>query len=87
MSLEQPPFYWVEVWPIVNNTQDGPVHDEHQRVIDVRGQPIPSLYAAGECGSVFGHLYLESGNVAECFVGGRNAVAHLSTLSPMEWAL
>ena len=31
------------------------------------------LYAAGEITSIFGHLYLEAGNIAECFVGGRIA--------------
>ena len=34
--------------------------------------------AAGELGSVFGHLYMSGGNLAECFIGGeiagRNAV-------------
>jgi succinate dehydrogenase/fumarate reductase flavoprotein subunit len=28
------------------------------------------LYAAGELGGVFGHLYISGGNLAECFVGG-----------------
>ena len=28
------------------------------------------VYAAGELGGVFGHLYLAGGNLAECFVGG-----------------
>ena len=32
--------------------------------------PIPRLYAAGELGGVFGHLYLAGGNMAECFIGG-----------------
>jgi succinate dehydrogenase/fumarate reductase flavoprotein subunit len=36
----------------------------------VNGRPIPGLYAAGELGSVFGHLYLSGGNIAECFAGG-----------------
>ncbi|MBT5459219.1 MAG: hypothetical protein HOK82_21690, partial [Rhodospirillaceae bacterium] len=34
---------------------------------------IPRLYAAGEMGSSFGHLYLAGGNIAECFVTGRIA--------------
>ncbi len=38
------------------------------------GKPVPSLYAAGELGSVLGHLYLSGGDLAEGFVGGRIAV-------------
>ncbi len=79
--LAVPPFYAAEVRPIVSNTQGGPVHDAEQRVLDPFGAPIPGLYAAGECGSAFGHVYLSGGNLAECFVGGgiagRNAARRL----------
>jgi succinate dehydrogenase/fumarate reductase flavoprotein subunit len=68
-----PPFSAAYVWPIVSNTQGGPVHDERQRVIDAFGQPIEGLFEAGEIGSVFGHVYLSGGNLAECCVGGRIA--------------
>ena len=61
------------IWPIVSNTQGGPAHDERQRVLDAFGAPIPGLFDAGELGSVFGHLYMSGGNIAECFVGGRIA--------------
>lgn len=73
MPIATPPFYAVECWPVVSNTQGGPRHDERQRVLRPDGRPIPRLYAAGELGSLFGHLYLEAGNVAECFVAGRIA--------------
>jgi succinate dehydrogenase/fumarate reductase flavoprotein subunit len=73
MPIATPPFTYAPVWPIVSNTQGGPVHDARQRVRNAHGQPIPGLYAAGELGSVFGHLYLSGGNIAECFVGGRIA--------------
>jgi succinate dehydrogenase/fumarate reductase flavoprotein subunit len=73
MSLTCPPFYAMEAWPIVSNTQGGPVHDAEQRVLDPMGKPIPRLYAAGDISSIFGHLYLEAGNITECFVGGRIA--------------
>ena len=71
--IVQPPFYGASVWAVISNTQGGPVHDAQSRVIDVHGRPIPRLYAAGECGSAFGHLYLSGGNIAECFVTGRIA--------------
>jgi succinate dehydrogenase/fumarate reductase flavoprotein subunit len=73
VPIATPPFHAAKVWPIVSNTQGGPMHDADQRVLDVFGQPIPRLYAAGECGSVFGHLYMSGGNLAECFIGGRIA--------------
>lgn len=70
MAIAEPPFSAAPVWPIVSNTQGGLVHDEGQRVLDAFGRPIPGLYVAGELGSVFGHLYMSGGNIAECFVGG-----------------
>ena len=70
LPIESPPFHFAPVWPICSNTHGGPVHDARQRIIDAYGEPIPRLYAAGELGGVFGHLYLAGGNMAECFVGG-----------------
>jgi hypothetical protein len=74
--ISQPPFYFAEVWPLVSNTHGGPQHDEHWRVLDGFGQPIPGLYEAGELGGIFGHLYLAGGNLAECYIGAMRAVAH-----------
>ena len=80
--IETPPFYGAPVWATLSNTQGGPVHDAKQRVIDVYGEPIPRLYAAGELGSSFGHLYLSGGNIAECFVTGRIAGRHAAKAEP-----
>ncbi len=74
--LKTPPYYAAPVYPIVSNTQGGPRHDADQRVIDVYGNPIPGLFAAGECGSLFGHLYMSGGNLAECLIGGEIAGRH-----------
>ena len=76
VQVSQPPFYAIQAWPVVTNTQGGPAHDEHQRVVSALGTPIPGLYAAGELGSVFGHIYLLGGNLAECLIGGRIAGQH-----------
>jgi succinate dehydrogenase/fumarate reductase flavoprotein subunit len=73
LPIAEPPFFGAHVWPIVSNTQGGPAHDERQRVLDAFGAPIPRLFVAGELGSVFGHLYMSGGNLAECFIGGRIA--------------
>ncbi|MCL5960703.1 MAG: FAD-binding protein [Chloroflexi bacterium] len=73
MPIASPPFYAAEVWPIIVNTQGGPVHNARQQVLDPFGQPIPRLYAVGELGSFFGHLYELGGNLGECFTSGRIA--------------
>lgn len=79
MPIKEPPFYGMQAWPIVTNTQGGPEHNALQQVINIDGDPIPRLYALGELGSLFGHLYLEAGNISECFIGARIAAKHAWT--------
>ena len=78
------PFYGAPVGAIVTNTQGGPVHDAKQQVIDQFGDPIPRLYAAGEMGSSFGHLYMSGSNITECFVNGRIAGREIMSLRPWD---
>ncbi len=73
VPVKTPPFFFGQVWPIVSNTQGGPVHDALQRVLNPFGERIPRLYEAGELGSLWGHLYLSGGNLSECFITGRIA--------------
>lgn len=82
VPIAEGPFYAVPVWPIVTNTQGGPEHDRFQRVLDSFGAPIPRLYAAGECGSFFAHLYLLGGNLSELLISGRIAGRHAASLEP-----
>jgi len=84
VPVRTPPFYFGRAYPIVINTQGGPVHDAAQRVLNPFGEPIPRLYAAGELGSVFGHLYLGGGNLAECVVGGWTAGRNAAALAPWD---
>jgi fumarate reductase flavoprotein subunit len=81
--LEQPPFYGVEIRPSTLGIMAcGPEIDESAQVLDGQSQPIPGLYAAGECaGGVIGPRYIGSGNgIAQCVVfgrtAGRSAAAH-----------
>jgi len=74
--IEVDPYFAMEAWPLVTNTQGGPEHDEHQRVLNYKGQQVPHLFAAGELGSMFGHLYELGGNLGECFSSGRIAGMH-----------
>ncbi len=82
LPIDTPPYYGAPVWPVVSNTQGGPVRDDRQRVINVMVEPITRLYAVGELGSAFGHLYLSGGNIAECFISGRIAGPDAAGLPP-----
>ena len=82
--IRKPPFYFGEVWPIVSNTQGGPVHDRRQRVLNPFGEPIPRLFEAGELGSIWGHLYLCGGNLSECLITGRIAGSEATALAPWD---
>jgi len=84
LPIAKAPFYGAPVHAVISNTQGGPVHDAHSRVINVYGEPIPRLYAAGELGSSFGHIYMSGGNIAECFITGRIAGRHAAQLAPWQ---
>ncbi len=82
VAIKEPPFYAIQAWPIITNTQGGPEHNEKQQIVDSYGKPIKGLYAAGELGSFYGHLYQLGGNIAECFVEGRIAGKNAATEKP-----
>ena len=71
--IEQAPFYALELYPTMLNTQGGPRRNTKAQVLDAFGEPIPRLYSAGELGSMWGIIYQGAGNIAECFVYGRIA--------------
>lgn len=82
--LATPPYYATELrLYMLGLTAVGPRIDADARVLDQRSQPIPGLYAAGECsGGVLGPCYAGSGNSlanATTFgrVAGRTASAEL----------
>jgi succinate dehydrogenase/fumarate reductase flavoprotein subunit len=80
-TIKSAPFYVGEIWPVVSNTQGGPVHDAKQRIVNAYGEPIPRLYEAGEVGSIWGHLYLSGANLSECFIGGRIAGREVTAMA------
>ena len=71
--ISEGPFYSIELWPCLVNTQGGPQRDHQARVLDNAGKPIPRLYSAGELGSVWGFLYSGAGNLSEVIAFGRIA--------------
>lgn len=81
--IKTPPYYAVELGLTVINTQGGPAHDAKSRVLDVNSKPIPRLYAAGELGSFFGHLYQGGNNFPEAIAFGR--IAGLNAAKEKSW--
>ena len=73
VPLGRPPYYAMEMWPCLYNTQGGPKRNAKAQVIDVRGNPIKRLYSAGELGSLWYRNYPGGGNVSEALAFGRIA--------------
>lgn len=82
IPIGTPPFYAVPVWPLISNTQGGPQHNVKQQIVDPYGSPIPRLYAAGELGSFWAHVYLLAGNLGECLSSGRVAGTNAAAEPP-----
>jgi flavocytochrome c len=69
-----PPYYAMRLWPKVHFTMGGIRIDSKARVIDIDGQAIENLYAAGEVtGGVHGASRLGSCSITDCLVFGRIA--------------
>ena len=77
--IEKPPFYAMELYPCLLNTQGGPRRNSRGQILDAFKKPIPRLYSSGELGSMWGVIYQGAGNNAESMIfgriSGRNAAA------------
>lgn len=82
LAVKKPPFYGVQLWPVIHYTQGGPVHDAQRRILDSFRRPILRLYSAGQLGSFFGHLYQAGGNLGECLASGRTSGADAAAEDP-----
>jgi urocanate reductase len=68
------PFYAVAQWPAVHHCMGGLRINTKAQVVDVFGDVIPRLYAAGEVsGGVHGSNRLGSNAIPDCVVFGRVA--------------
>ncbi|KAK5120842.1 hypothetical protein LTR85_005909 [Meristemomyces frigidus] len=76
-----PPFYAIQLTPLLYNTQGGPQRDERAQILDPDGDVIEGLYGAGELGSVWGHAYQSSTNFSETIVFGRIAGREAAALA------
>ena len=79
--LSKPPF---KAWPIMATncfTFGGLKVDTHARVINLDGNAIPGLYAAGEVVGLYYRVYTGSTSVLRGAVTGRRAGAHAAQLA------
>ena len=80
-AISTPPYYTIRLYPKVHYTPGGVHIDQRARVIDLHGNPIPRLFAAGEVtGGIHGASRLGSCALTECLVFGRiagQAAAHM----------
>lgn len=78
--ITEPPFYAARVWPKVHHTMGGVEIDDKARVLDLDGNTITGLYAAGEItGGIHGACRLGSVAIIDCLVFGRVAGQSVST--------
>ena len=72
--LSGPVYYTIRLWPKVHHTPGGIAINSEARVLDLDGQPIKGLFAAGEVsGGVHGASRLGSCALPECMIFGRIA--------------
>ncbi len=77
------PFYALKIVPAVVCTSGGGKRNMEGEVISTEGKPIPRLYEAGECGSMFSHLYQNGCYLTEAMISGRAAAK--SAVSQKAW--
>ena len=86
-TLEVAPFYALEVAPAITGTHGGPHVDGNARVLDVDGNPIGGLYAAGNCAGIGapGMVYPgPGGSIGPALVFCHLAAVHASAAEPIE---
>jgi succinate dehydrogenase/fumarate reductase flavoprotein subunit len=72
--INHPPFYVIETVPAISFTFGGIAIDDHARVLDEAGRPIPGLFAAGaDAGGLFAGAY--AGGLAAALVFGLRAAS------------
>jgi len=72
--IETPPYYGMRLWPKVHHTMGGLRINTNAEVLNLDGEKIEGLYAAGEItGGIHGASRLGSCSITDCFVFGRIA--------------
>lgn len=84
-SITTPPFFASICHPSFLNTDGGPVRNEKGQILDLEGEVIPRLYAAGEFGSIWTNMYQGACNIGEGMIFGRIAVRDMLELPAKEY--
>lgn len=80
VKIEHPPFYAVVAVPGTSHFNGGLKIDSDMRVLDVWGEPIPGVYAAGEVtGGFHGSGYMSATHVGSALIFGHGAGIHAAT--------
>ncbi len=79
-----PPYYAIEIRRGAANTQGGPKHNADYQVVDTFDNPIPRLFAGGECAATYPYQYNGGGNLAEAISSGRIAARRIAALDSWE---
>ncbi|MDR2800623.1 MAG: FAD-binding protein, partial [Desulfovibrio sp.] len=83
MPLDKGPFYIVAQWPSVHHCMGGLRINASGQVMDIWGDPIPNLYAAGEvAGGVHGANRLGGNAIPDALVFGKVAGAAAVAKAP-----
>ena len=78
--LAKPPYYAIEIWPLVLNTVGGAVIDANARVLRPDGTPISGLYAAGNNTAGFYDSYPSTGTGLQISsIFGQVAAEHIKS--------
>jgi hypothetical protein len=86
--VENPPYYAIEVFSGALGTKGGPLTDTHSRVLDVDGEVIPGLYAAGNAmASPLGMTYGGAGGtlgpaMVFGYLAGRDIAERVGSATP-----
>jgi succinate dehydrogenase/fumarate reductase flavoprotein subunit len=78
------PFYAIQAYPVMVNTNGGPRRDANANIVRVDKTPIERLYSTGEFGSIWAWYYQGAGNISECMVFGRIAGKSVAAFEPWD---
>lgn len=81
VSIDEPPYYAVQVQPGDSGTKGGPAVTDDAQVIDTSGRPIPGLYCIGNnAAAPLGRAYAGAGGtIGPGMVFGFRAANHLAS--------